>query len=184
MSVLIAHDLGLPPRREPLTVTQLRRQIARGASAAVLHRIAGSEADYRRLSAEYRLQGPAVRAAAPRPAPTVSTSAVAPPAPESPKTTSWERRARLMRFILGTAEAGLVLPETADLARELGLPTLAIEQDLLGLVRDGRVRVSSYWCVDHAVRRVELVGRNLFTALPPLDRPIEGVRPMTQEIRT
>lgn len=168
MSALIAPPPAAPARREPATVTQLRRHIARGASAAVLHRIAGSEADYRRLSAEYRLQGPTVKAAVARPAPSVSTPAVPPPAP--PKPTSWERRARLMRFILGTAEAGLVLPETPDLARELDLPPLAIEQDLLGLVRDGRVRVSSCWCVDRAVRRVELIGRNLFTALPRLDR--------------
>lgn len=153
-------------RAEPRTVTALRQQIGRGASEAVLHRIAGSSGEFRRLVSEYGLRRIAGAASA-------SAAPVSPPIPEPPKIAAWERRARLLRFILGTAEAGLVLPETPDLALELGGTTLQVERDLLALVRDGRVRVTSKWCGDRAVRRVELLGRNLFTALPALDRARE-----------
>lgn len=165
MSGLIAPVPVPPQRREPSIVTALRQQIARGASEAVLHRIAGSAADYRRLALEYRLSA-AHGAPSPRPRPPV----LQPPAPPPPpRIAPWERRARLLRFILGTAEAGLVLPETPDLALSLGSTTLQAEQDLLALVRDSRVRVTSLWCGDRPVRRVELLGRNLFTALPALE---------------
>jgi len=155
-------------RVEPRIVTALRQQIGRGASEAVLHRIAGSSGEFRRLVSEYGLR-------------TIAGAAPAPPLAEpdgptpikAPKIAPWERRARLLRFILGTAEAGLVLPETPDLALELGGTTLQVERDLLALVRDSRVRVTSKWCGDRAVRRVELLGRNLFTALPALDRARE-----------
>ena len=170
MTVLIARDLGLPPRREPLTVTQLRQQIARGASAAVLHRIAGSEADYRRLSAEYRLQGPPTRSAAKGPSPARPAAAIAPP-PAPPKFTTWERRARLMKLVFSTAVAGEVFPPSAEVARLMAADTLAVEQDLRGLVRDGRIRVGWHCRDGEPARRIEVVGRNLFTALPPLDRP-------------
>ncbi len=168
MSELIATVPTPPSRREPSIVTALRQQIARGASAAVLHRIAGSAADYRRLAVEYKLRDAAVVGAAP----TSSIVQPSPPAPAPPpKIAPWERRARLLRFILGTAEAGLILPETVDLAISLGSTTLQAEQDLLALVRDSRVRVTSMWCGDRPVRRVELLGRNLFTALPALAPP-------------
>ena len=167
MSVLIGPAPVPPPRREPSIAAALRRQIARGASDAVLNRISGSAADYRRLAAEYKLGRAAVEPAAAAPP-------IVEPPPPAPKVAPWERRARLLRFILGTAEAGLVLPETADLALSLGSTTLQAEQDLLALVRDSRVRVTSMWCGDRAVRRVELLGRNLFTALPAL-APARGV---------
>lgn len=172
MSVLIGPVPVPPPRREPSIVTALRQQIARGASDVVLHRIAGSAAEYGRLALEYKLRPAPVAAPSPPSAPVAQPE---PPAasPER-KIAPWERRARLLRFILGTAEAGLVLPETPDLALSLGSTTLQAERDLLALVRDSRVRVTSMWCGDRAVRRVELLGRNLFTALPALE-PARGV---------
>ena len=143
-------------RREPMTVTALRGQIRRGASAAVLQRIAGSEADFLRLDAEYGLRR--------RREPVLKVTIVAPP---QPARLLPERQAALLELVTETALAGEIFPSAQTIAKDLECSWLVVEKDLRALVGKGRIRSAWIRCGGRAVRRIELVGRGLATALPP-----------------
>lgn len=148
-----------PPRLlEPVMVTALRQQLRRGAASSVLHRIAGGEAEFRRLASAYGL-GPAPRSLVAR-APDASA-----PRP-SGKPTAADRRALLFTFIKDTARARLVFPMTSELAERFGWHERLVLVDLRALVREGAIRVATFWVGHLQVRRVWLLGTALATARP------------------
>lgn len=164
MSALIV-PLELPPRREPLTVTALRQQIRRGASLAVLQRIAGSAPELLRLRREYGL---AVTAPSEPKAPPAAAPDMRPPGKEE---RAADRRARLLRLIEQTAAGGLVFPSARELAGLFGWPEYLAQTEMRRLVREGLIRVAVFWLGNEQVRRIHLVKTGQATALPP------GVRP-------
>ncbi|MCW5737345.1 MAG: hypothetical protein KIS73_24680 [Enhydrobacter sp.] len=76
MSVLIAPVPAPAPVQEPAMVVALRGQIARGASDAVLLRIAGAAAEYRRLARDFGLRPLAAQQVANGPKPTAPACAI------------------------------------------------------------------------------------------------------------
>ena len=171
MTRLQLFALDQPPRREPKTVTALRSQIRRGASEAVLCRIAGGEGELRRMRAEYGLELPKGLDAKPKPSPWPALL-VSRPA-HRPAGDMRGNQAVLLDMARSLAEAGEIFPPAHANARVLGCSYLVIERDLRVLVRKGRISVGWYRCQGVPVRRVTLVGRNLATALPPA-RAAEG----------
>ncbi len=157
-----ADQLGGGPRQEPLTVTALRGQMRRGASDAVLFRIAGSEAEFRRLVLEYQLQP-----AHPLP-PAAVPNAVRPPVKDANALSS--RQALLLQLAEQTARDGDVWPPVLEIAALLECSWLVVERDIGRLARKGYIRVGAYRCNGRLVRRVELLALGIATALPPPER--------------
>jgi hypothetical protein len=155
-------------RKEPLTVTMLRQHIRRGAIPSVLFRIAGSEAEFRRLANDYGLRRVGMPVTMPprssQPLPRLD---VRPKQAVVPVETLPDRQRALVELIEETAQRRDVFPPILSIADRMEVSWLVIESDLGKLCRKNIIRIETYRADGHAVRRIELVGRGLATALPP-----------------
>ncbi len=131
--------------QEPLLVTTLRQQIQRGASLVVLSRIAGSEAEYRRLVLAYNLR-PHVKQ------------------PAKPVRLLPAGQSRLLEVITALAEASQEFPGAMALGRMLDCSWLVVERDLRWLARKGFIRVFHSEVKGRPVRRIAIAGTDLATA--------------------
>jgi hypothetical protein len=150
-------------RPEPMTVTSLRQQIRRGATLPVLYRIAGGSAEFDRLDVEYGLT--------PRRALPLRTAETAPPPARDRRSDEFlpKRQGELLALIEYLARQGAVFPPVMAIAKLLDCSWLVVERDLRMLEKRQLILIGQYRCEGTPVRRVEIRGKGLQTALPPLN---------------
>ncbi len=152
-------------RPEPMTVTHLRQQIRAGCTLPVLHRIAGSAAEFSRLDGEYGILPRKNLRTRPDDAP--------PPPPPVRDRRSEDflprGQADLLALIEKQARAGEVFPGSVVIAKNLDCSWLVVERDLRLLERRQLIAIGYYRSAGSAVRRIEIRGKGLQTALPPFN---------------
>jgi hypothetical protein len=142
--------------QEPLLVTTLRKQIRRGAPLSLLSRIAGGEAEYRRIATTYDLRGTARKQGRP-----VHIVEGAKPAPENLLPAGQDR---LLEVVTGLAQAGEEYPGSMALAKTLDCSWIVIERDLRRLARKGFIRVFHTEVEGRPIRQIAIAGTHLATA--------------------
>jgi hypothetical protein len=175
---------------EPSTVKALRAQIARGATDSLLHRIAGSAAEFNRLASFYGLRGAAVGApGAARPA---ATATPCKSAGDPPAAALQQRQAMLLALLRTMAQREEIFRGVVPLAQTLDCSWLVVERDLAHLAHKKLIRIQLFRDRGQRQhRRIAIAGTALQTALPaaaiglvaageiePL--PATGVRPEVQ----
>jgi hypothetical protein len=156
------------PRYEPLIVTTLRRYSRRGASIALLQRLAGGARNWRVLNRAWDLDGSTASAAVAMFAELEREAAAAEgdgPAPVAERLdvaglavplSAAERRIALVQIVADHAERAMKSPTTARLASFLGVDEGTVEDDVDWLRMAGAVTCSYHRGTASRNRRVRL----------------------------